>query len=102
MDVYRIYDTIYTQIIKPPHYLLFHLGDLDYGRNPDIGTLKKERGGIFSECCKETFKEKFPQYVNVVLFEMVKKSLKDTYIWGKTPTKLKNKVSAFHKMYYDR
>ena len=45
MDVYRIYDTIYTQIIKPPHYLLVHLSDLDYGRNPDIGTLKKERRG---------------------------------------------------------
>ena len=33
-----------------PNYLLVHLEDLDNGRNPDIGTLKKKKGGIFSEC----------------------------------------------------
>ena len=63
---------------------------------------RKRGGGIFSECCTDTFKAKLPQYVNVVLFEMVKTSLKDTYIGGTTPTKMKNEVSACRKMYYDR
>ena len=29
------------------HDILVHLKDLENGRNPDIGNLKKERGGIF-------------------------------------------------------
>ena len=52
---------------------------LDNGRKPDIDTLKKDRGDIFSECCAEIFKAKFLRYVNEVLFEMVKAALKDTY-----------------------
>ena len=48
----------------------------------DIGTLKKYRGDIFSECCAESFKGKFRCYVSEVLFQMVKTSLKDTYLGG--------------------
>ena len=78
------------------------MADLDNGRNPDIGTLNKYRDDIFSECCAESFKEKFLRYVNEVLFEMVKTALKDTYLGGTTPTALKNEVSTCQKMYYDR
>ena len=59
---------------------------LDNGRNPDIGTLKKERGDIFSECCAERFQKKIIRYVNEVLIEMVKTALKDTDLVGTTPT----------------
>ena len=59
---------IYTQILNPPHDMLVHLADLDYERNKDIGTLKKERRDIFSECFTEIFKEKFLCSVNEVLF----------------------------------
>ena len=68
------------------------MADFENGRNPDIITFKKDRGDIFSEYCTEIFKEKFLRYVNEVLFEMVKTSLKDTYLKGKTPTSLKNEV----------
>ena len=48
LDVDGIYARIYTQMLKPPHILIVHLADLDNGRQPDIGTLKKDRGDIFS------------------------------------------------------
>ena len=64
--------SINTNIMKNPHILLFHLAALENGRKSDIFTLKKERGGIFSECGTKIFKEKFLRYVNEVLFEMVK------------------------------
>ena len=60
------------------------------GRKLDIGTLKKDRGEIFLECCAENFKAKFLRYVNEVLFEIVKTALKDTYPGGTTLTALKN------------
>ena len=60
--------SIDTQILEKYHILLVHLAALDNGRNPDIGTLKKDRGDIFSECCAEIFKAKFLCYVNEVLF----------------------------------
>ena len=41
------------------HRMLGHLTDLEYGRNPDIATLKKYRGDIFSEYFTDIFKEKF-------------------------------------------
>ena len=50
----------------------------------------------------ESFKVKFLRYVYEVLFEMVKTALKDTYLWGKTPTALQNEVTTFRKMYYDK
>ena len=93
MDV--IDDSIDTQMLKNPHDLLVHLEDLYHGRNPYIGTLKNERGDIFSECYTESFNAKFLKYVNEVLFEMVKTYLKDTYIGGTTSIALKNKVSTF-------
>ena len=65
---------------------------LDNGIKPDIGTLKKYRGDIFSECCAKIFKTKFLNYVNEVLFEMVKRALKDKYLGGTTPTALQNEV----------
>ena len=40
--------SIDTQILKHPHILLEHLAALENKINPDIGTLKKERGDIFS------------------------------------------------------
>ena len=96
--IYGIDDIIDTKIIKTPHDILVRLMALDYGRNPDIGTLKKERGGIFSECCNKRFRAKFILYVNEVLFEMVKTDLKDLYIGRKTPTVLKNDISTFRQI----
>ena len=45
IDLDGIDASIDTQILKSPHTLLVQLADLENGRNPDIGTLKKERGG---------------------------------------------------------
>ena len=61
---------------------------LNNGRNPDIVTLKKDRGDILLDCFAETFKAKFLCYVNKVLFEMVKTVLNDTYLGGTTLTAL--------------
>ena len=102
LDVDGIDDSIDTQMMKKPNDLPVHLADLYYGRNPYIGTLKKERGDIFSEFCTKRSKAKFLRYVNKLLFEMVKIALKDTHLGGKTPTALKNKVSTCRKMYYDK
>ena len=52
-------DSINTQTLETSHDLLSHLAALDNGRNPEIGTLKKEKGDISSECCIESFKENF-------------------------------------------
>ena len=46
--------------------------------------------------------EKALRYVNEVLFEMVEKSLKDKYIEGTNPKELKNKVSKFQEIFYDK
>ena len=97
-----IYSIIDTQMLITPRDLLVHLAALDNRRNPDIGTLKKNRGGIFSEYCAESFMENFLRYVNEVLFEMVKTSLKDKYLGGTTPTALQSEVSTCWQMYYDR
>ena len=102
LDVDGIDSSIDTQIPKNPHDLLGHLVVLYNGRNPDIGTLKKDRGDIFSECCAESFEAKFLRYVKEVLFEMVKTALKDTYWGGTTPTALQNEVSTWRQMNYDR
>ena len=48
LDVGRIDASIDNKILKTPHDLLVHLAGLDNGINPDIGTLKKYRGDIFS------------------------------------------------------
>ena len=45
---------------------------------------------------------KYLRYVNEFLFEMVKTSLKDTYLGGTTPTALQNEVYTCRKIYYDR
>ena len=47
LDMDGIDDSIDTQILNPSHIILFHLEFLYNGRNPDIGTLKKHRNGIF-------------------------------------------------------
>ena len=75
---------------------------LDNGRNPDIGTLKKDGGDIFLECCAESFKGKILRYVNQVLFEMVKTALKDTYLVRTILKALQNEVSTFRHVCYDR
>ena len=69
-----------TQMLNNPHNMLAHLADLDYGINPDIWRLKKEKVEIFSQCCTESFKAQLIRYVNEALFEMVKTPLKDAYI----------------------
>ena len=102
LDLDGIDSSIDTQMLKNPHNILFHLADLDNGRKPDIGTLKKDNGDIFSECCAESFKENFLCYVNEVLFEIVKTALKDKYLGRTTRTALKNEVSTWRQMYYDR
>ena len=101
LDVDGIDTSIDNQMLKPPHDLLVHLAALENGIKPDIGTLKKDIGDIFSECCTEIFKSKFIRYVNEVLFEMVKTALKYTYLGTKTPTSLKNEVSTCRQIYYD-
>ena len=59
LDVDGIYDSIYTQMLKTSHYFIVHLADLDHGRKTEIGTLNKEKGYIFSECCTDSFRGKF-------------------------------------------
>ena len=68
LDVDEIYYSIDTQMLKTPNDLLVHLAALDNGRKPYIGTLKKDRGDIFLECCAESFKAKFLWYVTELLF----------------------------------
>ena len=71
LDIGGIDASINIQMLKTPHYILFHLEDLGNGINPEIVTLKKYRGGVFSECCIDIFKVKFLRCVNEFLFEMV-------------------------------
>ena len=66
---------INTQMLKPPHDLLFHLEALENVINPDIGTLKNEK---------------------------VKTALRYTYLGGTTTTALKNEFDTFRKIYYDK
>ena len=47
LDLDGIDTRINNQIMENPHDLLFHLSDLDNVRNPDIGTLKREKGNIY-------------------------------------------------------
>ena len=94
--------SINTQNMKTTHNLIFHLADFYNGINPEFGTLKKERGEIFSEWLTESLKAKLLRCVNEILFEMVKTALKDTYLWGTTLTAHKNEVSTSRKIYYDK
>ena len=82
LDVDGIDTSIDTQTLKTTHDLLFHLADLYNEINLDIGTLKKDRDDIFSECCAKIFKAKYLLYFNEVLFLMVKNILK-VYVFGK-------------------
>ena len=90
LDINGIDARIDTKMLKTPRDILLDLADLYYGRKPDIGTLKKDRGDIFLERCTKGFKEKFLRYVNEVLFEMTKTAFKNTHIGGKTPKALQN------------
>ena len=63
-----IYSSIDTQMLKTPNIILFRLENLENGRNLDTGTLKKNMGDTFSECCTKTFKAKLLSYVNEVIF----------------------------------
>ena len=49
LDIYGVDARVYTKILKTTHILLVHLTALENGINPDIGTIKKDRGDIFSE-----------------------------------------------------
>ena len=86
--------SINTQMLEKPHYLLVHLVAFDNWRKQDIGTLKKDKGDIFSGYFTEISKEKILWCVNEVLFGMVKTVLKDTYLGGTTPTALQNEVAT--------
>ena len=66
--IYGIGSSIDAKMLIQSHDSLVHLEDLEYERNTDIGTLKKERGDIFSYCCTKNFKEKLQCYVNELLF----------------------------------
>ena len=47
LDIDGIDSSIDTHMLVKTHILLVHLANLDNGRKPDIGTLKKGRGDIF-------------------------------------------------------
>ena len=49
LDVDGIDAIINNQTMKSPHDILVHLAYLDSGINPEVGTLKKEKGDIFSK-----------------------------------------------------
>ena len=68
LNVDGIDASIDTKMLKNSHILLFQLVALDNFRKPDIGTLNKDRGGIFSECCAENSKANFLRYINELLF----------------------------------
>ena len=68
LDGYGIYAIIDNQILKTTHDFLVHLTASDNGEKLDIGTFKKDRGDIFSECCAKSSKLKFLHYANEVLF----------------------------------
>ena len=70
LDVYGIDATIYIQMLNTLHILLVQLAYLENGRDPDIGTLKKNKRDIFSEGRTKIFKETFQHYVNEVVFEI--------------------------------
>ena len=57
LDVYGIDAIIENQMLKDPNYILVQFEYLGYGRNPDINTLKKEKGGIFHNIASKTEKE---------------------------------------------
>ena len=94
LNVYGVDTSIDTEMLKTPKILLSLLVDLDNGRKPYIGILRKDRQGIFSEFHNKIFKYKFLHYVNEVLFLNGKTALKDTYIGGITPTALQ--TSSIH------
>ena len=58
-DVDYIDSSMHTQMLKTPQDLLVQLAALENVRNQEIGTLNKERGDIFSECCTDSFRGKF-------------------------------------------
>ena len=83
---------------KTPQDILVHLAALENGINPKISTLKKEKGDLFSELCTESFKSKFLRYINKILFEMFKTTLKNAYLGETTPIELQNEVSTCRKI----
>ena len=58
LDIDGIYASIDTQILKT-HIILVHLEALDNGRNPDIGTLKKDKGEIFQNAAPKALRKFF-------------------------------------------
>ena len=59
LDVYGIDASINTHMLLKTHTLIVHFTALDNEIKPDIGTLKKDRGDIFSKCRAESFKGNF-------------------------------------------
>ena len=98
----RIYASNNTQILKNPNDVLFNFADLDNETKPEIGTLKRDKWDISSKCCTESSKSKFLQSLNEVLFEMVRRAIKDIYLGGTTTTELQNEVATCRQMYYNK
>ena len=48
--------SIDTLMLKNHHDLLVQLASVDHRKNPYLGTPKKERRGLFSECCTKILK----------------------------------------------
>ena len=94
IDANGIDSSIYIEILETHHGVLFHLAHLDSLVNTVIGTLKKERGDIFSDFFAGRFKAKFLWFVNEVILEIVKIDLRDTYLRGTIPQALKNVLSV--------
>ena len=89
-------DIIDTQI-KKINDILIYLSDLENGRKPDIGTLKKYRGDTFSEYHTESFKAKLLCYSNGFLFKRAKSALNGKYLGDTITTDPQNELYKFWK-----
>ena len=85
---------------QPPHNILDHLSYLENGRKPDIYTIEKQRGDVFSECCAERSKERLLWHANCVLFIRLNAYLKYASLGGFNTTALENKMYKYHQVYY--
>ena len=54
-----IYSSIDNHMLLKTHILLFRLVALENGRNPDIGTLKKDRGDVFCNVAQKSLMQNF-------------------------------------------
>ena len=69
---------------------------------PEIGTIKKDMGDIFSEWCIEKSNARLLGYVNDIVLKTVMASLKDKYLLVATTTAMQNELYTFQQMYYNK